>query len=79
MTRFFAYKEYGAKYQMMATDIAMSSANIPEWETFRKGLEALALTVGSASRYLHADKKSSTLSDLVMSVSPQHFHNATAS
>ncbi|KAF4122586.1 RhoGEF domain [Geosmithia morbida] len=66
MSRFFVYKEYGAKYEMMAADIAMASAGVPEWESFRNGLEALALTVGSARRYLHASKKSSTLGDLVI-------------
>lgn len=68
MNRFFIYKEYGAKYDMMTTDISSASTSMPDWESYQKGLEALACTVGSVKSTSDALKKSLTLSDLLMKV-----------
>jgi hypothetical protein len=68
MNRFFIYKEYGAKYDMMTADISAASASMPEWESYQKGLEALASTVGSVNSNSDTTKKSLTLSDLLMKV-----------
>lgn len=68
MNRFFIYKEYGAKYDMMTADISAASSRMPDWESYQKGLEALASTVGSINSVLDEAKKSLTLSDLLMKV-----------
>lgn len=69
MNKFFIYKEYGAKYDMMTSDIASAHANMPEWESYQKGLEALAYTVASSKANADELKKSLSLADLLMKVS----------
>lgn len=66
MNRFFIYKEYGAKYEMMIKDVASVNETMPEWETYQKGLEALALTLGSAKSNEDKTKKSLTIGDLLV-------------
>lgn len=68
MSRFFIYKEYGAKYDMMTADIGSASSSMPDWELYQKGLEALASTVGPTKSNADTLKKSLTLSDLLMKV-----------
>ncbi|CAN8098865.1 unnamed protein product [Discula destructiva] len=65
MNRFFIYEEYGAKYEMMMKDIASAHRTMPQWETYQKGLEALASSVEPSSK--HGDmKKSLTIGDLLV-------------
>ncbi|UKZ77861.1 hypothetical protein TrVFT333_005587 [Trichoderma virens FT-333] len=47
ISRLFIYEEYGATYEMMIKDIASAQQTIPDWETYQKGLEALAMALGS--------------------------------
>lgn len=68
MNKFFIYKEYGAKYDLMTSDIASAHASIPEWESYQRGLEALACTIGSSHKGADELKKSLTLPDLLMKV-----------
>lgn len=68
MNRFFIYKEYGAKYEMMIKDVASVNETMPEWETYQKGLEALASTLGSAKSNGDRTKKSLTIGDLLVKV-----------
>ncbi|KAF7537888.1 hypothetical protein G7Z17_g12762 [Cylindrodendrum hubeiense] len=68
MNRFFVYKEYGAKYEMMIKDVASAHRTMPEWETYQKGLEALASTLGSVRSRDDKSKKSLTIGDLLVKV-----------
>ncbi|KAH7133510.1 RSP protein [Dactylonectria macrodidyma] len=66
MNRFFIYKEYGAKYEMMIKDVASAHQTMPEWETYQKGLEALSSTFGSVRSCGDKSKKSLTTADLLV-------------
>lgn len=68
MNKFFIYKEYGAKYDFMTSDIASAHASMPDWESYQRGLEALASTIGSSLKSADELKKSLTLPDLLMKV-----------
>ncbi|ORY66430.1 uncharacterized protein BCR38DRAFT_484059 [Pseudomassariella vexata] len=66
MNRFFVYEEYGAKYEMMIKDVASTHRIMPQWETYQKGLEALAASLGSANQHLDHSRKSLTIGDLLV-------------
>lgn len=68
MNRFFIYKEYGAKYEMMIKDVALTHRTMPEWNMYQKGLEALASTFVSAKINESDSKKSFTIGDLLVKV-----------
>ncbi|PTB64175.1 Dbl homology domain-containing protein [Trichoderma citrinoviride] len=63
---FFIYEEYGATYEMMIKDIASAQQAMPDWETYQKGLEALALALGSAKDSEEGIKKALTINDLLV-------------
>ncbi|KXJ95337.1 hypothetical protein Micbo1qcDRAFT_217068 [Microdochium bolleyi] len=64
--RFFIYEEYGAKYEMMIKDVASANEAIPGWESYQRGLEALAASLGSEHQHLDDSKKSLTVADLLV-------------
>ncbi|KAI1481688.1 Dbl homology domain-containing protein [Daldinia eschscholtzii] len=66
MNRFFIYEEYGAKYEMMIKDVASAHKTLPEWETYQKGLEALAASLGATNYHLDRSRKSLTIGDLLV-------------
>ncbi|KAI0841994.1 Dbl homology domain-containing protein [Hypoxylon sp. FL0890] len=66
MNRFFIYEEYGAKYEMMIKDVASAHRTLPQWETYQKGLEALAASLGAANHHLEDSRKSLTIGDLLV-------------
>ncbi|KAI5927779.1 hypothetical protein F4810DRAFT_281742 [Camillea tinctor] len=66
MNRFFIYEEYSAKYEIMMKDIASTHRTLPQWETYQKGLEALAASLGSSNNHLDHSKKSLTIGDLLV-------------
>ncbi|RFU72294.1 round spore [Trichoderma arundinaceum] len=66
INRLFIYEEYGATYEMMIKDIASAQQAIPEWETYQKGLEALAMALGSAKGSEEGAKKALTINDLLV-------------
>ncbi|KAH8675986.1 hypothetical protein BX600DRAFT_494395 [Xylariales sp. PMI_506] len=66
MHRFFVYEEYGAKYEMMIKDVASAPRTMPQWETYQRGLEALAASLGSINHQLDHSKKSLTIGDLLV-------------
>lgn len=68
MNKFFVYEEYGAKYEIMMKDVASANRTMPEWESYQKGLEALALTLGSVKSNEDASRKSLTIGDLLVKV-----------
>lgn len=69
MNRFFVYEEYGAKYELMIKDVASAHRELPQWETYQKGLEALAASLGAANYHLDNSRKSLTIGDLLVKVS----------
>ncbi|KAI2468086.1 Dbl homology domain-containing protein [Annulohypoxylon bovei var. microspora] len=66
MNRFFVYEEYGAKYEMMIRDVASAHRTLPQWETYQKGLEALAASLGAVNYHLDNSRKSLTIGDLLV-------------
>ncbi|OTB06666.1 hypothetical protein M426DRAFT_9444 [Hypoxylon sp. CI-4A] len=66
MNRFFVYEEYGAKYEMMIKDVASAHRTLPQWETYQKGLEALAASLGAVNHQLEDTRKSLTIGDLLV-------------
>ncbi|KAL2757104.1 hypothetical protein ACRALDRAFT_1041527, partial [Sodiomyces alcalophilus JCM 7366] len=73
ISRFFIYEEYGAKYEMMVKDVASAHHKLPLWDTYQKGLEALASSLGSASCHENQSRKSSTIGDLLVKVRISRF------
>ena len=69
MHRFFAYEEYGAKYEMMVKDLASARATIPQWDEYQRGLEALAATVSSANLSRGQPHRALVVGDLLVKVS----------
>lgn len=53
---------------MMIKDVASAHRTMPEWETYQKGLEALASSLGAANHHLDDSKKSLTIGDLLVKV-----------
>ena len=68
MHRFFAYEEYGAKYEMMVRDIASARGTLPQWDEYQKGLEALAASISSANINSGQPHKSNAVGDLLVKV-----------
>ncbi|KAI7768002.1 hypothetical protein LZL87_001876 [Fusarium oxysporum] len=75
--RFFMYKEYGAKYEMMIKDATSALETLPEWELHQKGLEAFAFTMESS---LSSDRrKALTIGDLLVKRLDAHSKNQVRS
>lgn len=68
MHRFFAYEEYGAKYEMMVKNVASAYKILPQWEEYQKGLEALAASLESSNIQNGQPNKSLTVGDLLVKV-----------
>ncbi|KAL7938941.1 hypothetical protein V8C35DRAFT_328821 [Trichoderma chlorosporum] len=66
ISRLFIYEEYGATYEMMIKDIASAQQTMPDWETYQKGLETLAMALGSAKDSEEGAKKALTINDLLV-------------
>lgn len=66
MNRFFIYEEYGAKYELMIKDVASAHRTMPKWESYQKGLEALAAALGIGKNQGDHTKKSLTIGDLLV-------------
>lgn len=71
MNRFFIYEEYGAKYELMIKDVASAHRTMPKWQSYQKGLEILAASLGSINTQdENSKKKSLTIGDLLVKVRP---------
>ncbi|KAM7196142.1 hypothetical protein V8F20_007177 [Naviculisporaceae sp. PSN 640] len=66
MNRFFIYEEYGAKYELMIKDVASAHRTMPGWQSYQKGLEVLAASLGSLNSQLDHGRKSLTIGDLLV-------------
>ena len=69
MNRFFIYEEYGAKYELMIKDVASAHRTMPAWQSYQRGIEILASSLGSANSQDDKERKSLTIGDLLMKVS----------
>lgn len=68
MNRFFIYEEYGAKYEIMLKDLANAYRTMPQWETFQRGLEALASSLASINSQQENARRALTVGDLLVKV-----------
>lgn len=68
MNRFFIYEEYGAKYDFMIKDVATAYRTIPQWDTYQRGIEALASSLSSANSQQGNAKKALSIGDLLVKV-----------
>mgnify|MGYP006939845672 CR=1 FL=1 len=69
MNRFFIYKEYGAKYEMMIKDVSSAGQAMPKWDSYQKGLEVLASILSADKSAKDKSKKALTIGDLLVKVS----------
>ena len=53
---------------MMIKDVAAAHETMPEWESYQRGLETLALSLGSVKNSSDNTRKSLTVSDLLVKV-----------
>lgn len=68
MYRFFAYEEYGAKYEMVMRDMAATYSSIPNWHAYERGIEALANSLTSMNGRDANSKKGLSFDDLLIKV-----------
>ena len=68
MARFFVYEEYGASYESMLYDINLTSKNIPNWQAYERGIEALANTLAPDNSRDGRSRKGLTFGDLLIKV-----------
>lgn len=68
MNRFFAYEEYGAKYEMMVQDMTATYNSIPDWHAYERGIEALANSLTSMNGREAHSRKGLTFGDLLIKV-----------
>lgn len=68
MSRFFVYEEYGARYESMLYDMTLTSKNIPNFQEYERGIEALASTLAPISTREDSSKKGLTFGDLLIKV-----------
>ncbi|KAL9615402.1 MAG: hypothetical protein Q9167_000230 [Letrouitia subvulpina] len=66
MGRFFIYEEYGAKYELMLRDMAITSKSITNWNAFERSIEALANSLASPNTNDDNGRKGLTFEDLLI-------------
>lgn len=62
------YKEYGAKYEIVAQDVNSIGETLPGWEGNQKGLEVLSVLLSSPTWENSNARRASTLKDLLVKV-----------
>lgn len=68
LPRFFAYEEYGAKYEMMVRDLAATYKTTGSNDAFERGIEVLSRTLESINNRDEHGKKGLSFADLVIKV-----------
>lgn len=68
MSQFFAYEEYGAKYDVMVRDLAATYKTLGADDAFEKGIEVLSRTLESINNRGEHGQKGVTFGDLVIKV-----------
>ena len=76
MKRFFAYEEYGAKYEALTRELNVSQKINPSWPAYEKGIEALSTAVAPMNHRDDTSKKGLTLADLLIKVGLMHLCKA---
>ncbi|KAI9692132.1 MAG: hypothetical protein M1822_006362 [Bathelium mastoideum] len=71
MKRFFAYEEYGAKYEALTKELNVSQKITPSWPAYEKGIEALSTALAPMNHRDDTSKKGLTLADLLIKASSQ--------
>ncbi|KAL8932536.1 MAG: hypothetical protein Q9216_006792 [Gyalolechia sp. 2 TL-2023] len=66
LARFFIYEEYGAQYELMLRNMALTSRSISHWQAFERSIEALANSLSTASGSEESAKKGLTFEDLLI-------------
>lgn len=68
MSRFLAYEEYSAYYEMMVADLETTHREMPSWEACERGIEVLSKATASEYSKLAERKKALSLADLLIKV-----------
>ena len=68
MPNFFAYEEYGAKYELMVRDLATTYKTLGTDDAFERGIEVLSRTIESMNNRGEHGQKGLTFADLVIKV-----------
>lgn len=66
MKRFFAYEEYGAHWTTMSQDLTSTCKNMPAWQAYERGIEALSKSLASENNREASSRKALTFSDLLI-------------
>ncbi|OAA45494.1 RSP protein [Metarhizium rileyi] len=74
MSRFFIYKEYGAKYEMMIQEAASVYDTLPDWDWNQRGLEALSALLSTRSCAQYSTNRAATMKDLLVKNMPVPFN-----
>ncbi|KAL8748963.1 MAG: hypothetical protein Q9184_007004 [Pyrenodesmia sp. 2 TL-2023] len=64
--RFFIYEEYGAQYELMLRDMALTSKSISNWHAFERSIEALANSLSTSSGSEESARKGLAFEDLLI-------------
>ncbi|KAI4207062.1 MAG: hypothetical protein LQ346_000780 [Caloplaca aetnensis] len=64
--RFFIYEEYGAQYELMLRDMALTSRSISNWHAFERSIEALANSLATSSGSEDSARKGLAFEDLLI-------------
>lgn len=64
--RFFIYEEYGAQYELMLRDMALTSKSISNWHAFERSIEALANSLATSSGSEECARKGLAFEDLLI-------------
>lgn len=66
--KFFAYEQYGAKYEMMVRDLASTYKLLSTSQAFEKGIEVLSRTLDSVDNRDERSRKGMAFADLLIKV-----------
>ncbi|KAL8922715.1 MAG: hypothetical protein Q9208_005028 [Pyrenodesmia sp. 3 TL-2023] len=64
--RFFIYEEYGAQYELMLRDMALTYKSISNWHAFERSIEALANSLATSSGNEESARKGLAFEDLLI-------------
>ncbi|KAL8836616.1 MAG: hypothetical protein Q9170_002839 [Blastenia crenularia] len=64
--RFFVYEEYGAHYELMLRNMALTSKSISNWHAFERSIEALANSLAMSSGSEESARKGLAFDDLLI-------------
>lgn len=68
MSRFTAYEEYGANYELVLRDIDETQRNVSAWPDFDRAIEAISAHINPVKSRDANRKKAMTVKDLLIKV-----------